>query len=176
MKHLIRFAMLNTLIFVSAPSFACDKDCQKTKDAQENRVFPKYVTSNYCRDVREDFLSSTLSSVDTFVNKKINTKYKGSIRNTRNYLSQHLSWVQECDDYLKTVKNKRIFHSSESTEQIYTLTNVVIQRFDDLLKGIVEVDESGQENMSLKADFKRLSSTVETHRDRMHMRGIYAFN
>jgi|GEM_PF-3370767 len=176
MKSLICFAMLNALIVISAPSFSCDKACQNTKEAQENRVFPRYVTPSYCRDVRDDFLSSTLRSVDIFVNKKINTKYKGSIRNTRNYLSQHLSWVKECDDFLKTVKSKRIFHSDKSTEEIYSLTNTVISHFDDLLKGIVEVDVNGQENISLKIDFKRLSSTVETHRDFMHLRGTYAFN
>lgn len=152
---------------------ACDKNCQQAK---QEASFPKYVNQNYCRDLRDEFLSSTLRGVDTFIHNKLNIKYKGSIRNTRNYLSQNLEWVKECDAYTQINSGKRIFHDTSTTEKIYAMTQTVIKGFDSLLAGVIQVDENGEHNTIIKSDFNLLKSTVENHRDLMHVRGTYAFN
>ncbi|WGO97095.1 hypothetical protein QFX18_13695 [Saccharophagus degradans] len=174
MKNL---AALLTLVasFIISNAYGCDEKCQKEKAEQANNVkFPGYVTWGYCDDIRMEFMTTTLGSVGNYVENNFDMRYKGGLRNTRNFLAERKEWLQECDQYLQMTGKGHIFETEKTTKQIYAAIDKLTKEFDDLLAGITYSAESGQDSGTILLEkYRTLFKTVDNHKTLMHLKGKY---
>lgn len=174
MKNLAALFTVVASLFLSN-AYGCDEKCQKEQAEQKNNIdFPGYVTWSYCDDIRMEFMTTTLGSVGNYVEKNFDMRYKGGLRNTRNYLAERKEWLQECDQYLQMTGKGHIFESEKTTKQIYTAIDTLTKEFDDLLAGITYSAENGEDSGTiLQEKYQTLFKTVDNHKTLMHLKGKY---
>ncbi len=168
-------AAVATLLVSSA--YGCDEECRKLK-AQEanNMTFSSYVSWQYCDDVRMDFMTTAMRSLENYQTKHFNTKYKGGMRNTKNFLEQRKEWLQECDTYLRLTDKGRIFDDEKTTKEVFAKMDAVTKELDALLSGVTYTSSFGQDASAVVGDkFQALFKVVDDHKTLMHMKGRYVF-
>ena len=174
MKTILSFTLLG-LIIVCQSAFSCDEKCIKKKaEATHNIELPKYLSWKYCEGIALDFMTSTIRSLENYRSNHFNTKYKGPLRNTRNYLVQRREWLKECDSYMQMTKNIRIFSDDETTKQIFASIDRISGEFGALIQGATYAsDNEAKQIMDQKIN--TLFKLVEDHKTMMHLKGRYVF-
>ena len=157
--------------------FGCDEDCRKKEAEQANGVtFASYLSWQYCDDIRMEFMTSAMSSLENYQKKHFNPKYKGGMRNTKNYLSQRKEWLRECDNYMRLTAKGRIFDDEKTTKDVFDKIDAVTKELDDLIAGVTYTSSFGQDSTEVVSDkFEDLFKTVDDHKTLMHMKGKYVF-
>jgi len=163
------------LVVVASAAYGCDEQCLKEKAETKNNVtFPGYLTWKHCDDTRMDFMTSSMSSLDNYRSKHFNTRYKGGMRNIKNYIVQRKEWLKECDSYLYMTGKGRVFENTKTTRQVFRAMDAVIKELDDLLAGITYSSSAGEESQAIIDErFDRLLKVVDDHKTLMHLKGRY---
>lgn len=176
MKILASIIAAVATILVSS-AYGCDEECRKEQAQQANNItFSGYLSWQYCDDIRMDFMTTSMRSLENYQTKHFNPKYKGGMRNTKNFLEQRKAWLQECDTYLRLTEKGRIFDDEKTTKQIFAKMDAVTKELDDLLSGITYTSSFGQDASAVVGDkFQDLFKTVDDHKTLMHMKGRYVF-
>lgn len=172
MKNILIVFVISMTVVAQA-AFGCDEQCQREKaQAKYNVTFPSYLTWKYCEGIAVDFMTSAVRSLDSYRTNHFNTKYKGPLKNTRNFLVQRKDWLQECDDYLKKTKKSRVFNDTKTTQKIFASIDSVSGEFSALIKGSSYASsEEAQAVMNEKIN--TLFKQVEDHKTIMHLKGKY---
>ncbi len=159
--------------FICQPSTACDENCLREKaQAKYNVTFPSFLTQKYCDGIKMDFMRSTVRSLDKYRSENFNTKFKGPLKNTRNYLTQRKEWLQECDDYLSKTQNIRVFGNDKTTKQIFASIDRVNAEFSDLIKGVSYASD-GEAKVVMDEKIDVLFQLVDDHKTLLHLKGKY---
>lgn len=157
-------------------AYGCDEQCLKEQaEAAHNVKFPSYLTWAYCDDIRMEFMTSTMRSLESYKDKNLNPKFKGPLRNTKSYIEQRKEWLQECDTYLTYTKEKRIFEDEKSTKEIFTAMDAVTKELDSLISSTSATVASEEATAVTRDRFDRLFKTVDDHKTLMHLKGKYVF-
>lgn len=174
MKNLAALFTVVASLFLSN-AYGCDEKCQKEKAEQEHNIkFPGYVNVAYCDDIRMEFMTTTLGSVGNYVENNFDMRYKGGLRNTRNFLAERKEWLQECDQYLQLTGKGHIFETEKTTKQIYASIDTLVKEFDDLLGGVTYSSTAGEDSGTiLQEKYTKLFKTVDNHKTLMHLKGKY---
>lgn len=176
MKRLASIMIVLTSVTMSS-AYGCDEQCLKEKaETEHNTKFPSYLSWAYCDDIRMEFMTSTMRSLESYKEKNLDPKYKGPLRNTKSYIEQRKDWLKECDQYLTYTKEKRIFEDDKSTKEIFSAIDEVTNELDSLIAG-VRYDAALSEDATAvtKDKFDRLFKTVDDHKTLMHLKGKYVF-
>lgn len=177
MKRLL-ISLLATLALSATHTYAaaeCDEKCKRDAfKAKTDITFPAYLTWEYCTDLREEFMTSTMNSVGSYINNKFDLRFKGGIRNTMNFLAERKSWVMECNAYMQSTDKDALFVTNEKTDEILKLTDSVIKEFNGILEG-KKYSTPDDTVKAIKSKYEALFATVDDHRNLMHMRGRYVY-
>jgi len=168
-------ALVICLAAISQASFACDEQCARDKVAAEKNVkFPSYLTWKYCEGIAMDFMTSAMRSLDNYRNNHFETKYKGPLKNTKSFLVQRKSWLEECDKYMSMTKGTRIFNDDKTTKQIFASIDGVNTELRALIKGVSYSASAGvSEKTVINERFNSLFKHVDNHKTIMHLKGKY---
>jgi len=172
MKKFLSLSLLVFLVLGNA-AFSCDESCLREKaEATHKAKFPSYLTWKYCEGIAMDFMSSAVRSLDNYRTKHFDTKFKGPLRNTRNYLVQRKEWLQECDDYLSKTKNTRVFTDTKTTKKIFNSIDSVNSEFAALIKG-ASYSNNADAKAVMDDKIDALFKHVDDHKTLLHLRGRY---
>lgn len=169
-------AMISTILLVSASAAnGCDEQCLKEKaEANNNVAFSSYLSWKHCDDTRMNFMTSSISSLDKYRSKHFDTRYKGGIKNIKNYLEQRKEWLQECDNYMQLTGKGRVFDDAKTTKKVFTAIDQVTKELNDLIAGVTYSNEFGQDSATVMNEkFDNLFKVVEDHKTLMHLKGRY---
>jgi hypothetical protein len=174
MKKIVSLLAL-TFAFAAPVTFSCDEQCLKEKaKAKHNVQFPGYLTAKYCEGISLDFMTSTMRSLNHYRTNNLETKFKGPLKNTKNYLAQRKEWLQECDDYLSMTQNSHVFNDEKTTKQIFASINSIESEMEALINGVSYSVEAGEgQFVAINDKFNNLFRQVDNHKTLMHLRGKY---
>lgn len=161
----------------STAAFACDEQCLKDAAEKKHKVeFPSYLSWDYCDDIRMDFMTSAVRSLENYKTKHLDLRYKGGMRNIANFIQQREDWLKECDEYLSYTGKNRIFEDEATTAKVFNAMNSVEKELTDLANGVVYSASINQApDAVVKDKFDELLKTVEDHKTLMHLKGKYVF-
>ncbi|AFU97612.2 hypothetical protein [Simiduia agarivorans] len=170
MKKII-FA-LGLIGLCSAPAtLACNEDCLRDKAEQASGTeFPGYLSWKYCDSIRNEFMTSSMKSLQTYADSRLDMNYRKSMRNIKDYLGQRKDWLSECDGYMQATNRGRVFNDDKTTNTIFTAMDEVNTELDSLLSGVTY---AGQESDTAVASqkFQQLFTQVENHKNRLLLKG-----
>lgn len=174
MKTLATIITFCTLVVASAAN-GCDEQCLREAAESKNNVeFPTYLTWKYCDDIRMDFMTSSMTSLEKYRSDHFDTRYKGGMRNIKSYIEQRKEWLQECDTYLQFTRKSRIFEDDKTTDSIFAAMDKVTKELDDLIAGVTYSSALGQDSQSvINERFDLLFKEVDDHKTLMHLKGRY---
>ncbi len=168
----IKLVLIAAFAIMSSPAFSCDEECLKEKaEATHNVKFASYLNQKFCDGVAMDFMTSSMRSLENYRSNRIDTKYKGPMKNTRAYVAQRKDWLLECDNYLKLTGIGRIFDNDKTTKEIFALMDSVSKEFSALISGASYSGEDASEVIRDKLD--ALLTKVDDHKALMHLKGKY---
>jgi hypothetical protein len=175
MKKLLGFTVLLVLAF---PALGCDEACQRDRASVTHNVeFPGYLSWKFCEDTRMAFVESDISSLEKYRRDRLDTKYKGSMRNIKNFIEQRKSWLAECDDYMNKTNRGRIFKDDATTLQLFAALDSVSGELDKVIKGVTYVSSGDQdENAIIGSRFDQLFKLVDDHKAVMMLKGQFVTN
>lgn len=156
---------------------ACDEQCLKEQAQTANKMtFSSYLTWSYCDEVRMEFMTSSMRSLQNYKEKNLNPKYKGGMRNTKKFIEQRSEWLKECDQYLSMTKKTRIFADDKTTEDIFSGMKSVSNELAGLIDGVkYSVSIGSDPGAVTKEKFETLFKLVDDHKTLMHLKGRYVF-
>lgn len=166
---------LTALTIYSLPTSACDEICRRAK-AQERygKKFPSYLSWTYCEEIKIEFMTSTLSSLQRYRDTHLDTKHKRGMKNTRQYINQRKEWLQECDNYLVKTEHGRIFKEAKTTDNIFKALDSVSRELASLVKGVTYSFEHGQDSTAVAAEkFDHLFELVDNHKTLLQLKGQF---
>jgi len=163
------------LLMFSVSSFACDEECRKQAAAKKHSIkFASYLNTQYCNDIKAEFLTSAIGSLQRYRDTRLNDSRNYGMKNTRHFIEQRRDWLQECDTYLSLSEGTRVFHEKKTTFKIFAALNSVSSELDSLLKGVTysNANEAGA-NTIIADKFDHLFELVDDHRTLMQLRGQF---
>ncbi|SMF58080.1 hypothetical protein SAMN02745866_03749 [Alteromonadaceae bacterium Bs31] len=172
MKAILTIGTIVSLVLASTV-YGCDEECLKEKAETKNNIsFPSYLTWEYCDNTRMDFMTSSIDSLENYKTNHFDTRYKGGMRNIKNYVIQRKEWLQECDQYMQLTNHGRVF--DDATKDIFSAMDAVIKELDDLIAGVTYSSETGQDSKAIMAErFDGMFKLVDDHKQLMHYKGRY---
>ncbi len=172
MKTILTIGTAMCLVLASTV-YGCDEVCLKEKAETKHKIeFPGYLTWKHCDDTRMTFMSSSINSLDNYKTNHFDTRYKGGMRNIKNFVLQRKEWLMECDNYMQLTKRGRIF--DDATKDIFTAMDSVAKELDDLIAGVTYSSEVGQDSKAVMTErFDKLIKLVDDHKQLMHYKGRY---
>lgn len=175
MIKLLGFTLLLVLAF---PALACDEACQRDRASVTHKVeFPGYLSWKFCEDTRMAFVESDISSLEKYRKNRLDTKYKGSMRNIKNFIEQRKSWLAECDDYMNKTNRGRIFKDEATTQLLFSSMEAVSGELEKAIKGVTYVSNGDQdENAIIASKFDQLFKLVDDHKAVMMLKGQFVTN
>lgn len=158
------------LFFIGSQASACDEECRKHKAEQASGAkFPSYLSWEFCEDTLMDFMTSSMESLDNYRTNHFDTRYKGGMRNIKNYVEQRREWLTECDDYLTQTRKGRIFDDSKTTDGIFQAMDSITRELGDLIDG---ASYDGQDSsVIINEKFGNLLKRVDDHKTLLHLKG-----
>lgn len=173
-KHFL-LVVLGFLYISTSVANDCDEACKKAEaEAKHSTKFPSYLSWNYCDDIRMEFMTSAVRSLEKYRANHLDTRYKGAMRNTKQFINQRQSWLSECDHYLSLTGKGKIFSDQKTTDNIFYAMNDVKEELDALIKGITYSSDFGVESIDIIAEkFDTLLKLVDDHKAIMHLKGKY---
>ncbi len=134
--------------------------------------FPSYLTGKYCNDIKVDFMTNSIKSLQRYRDKQLASQHRGGMNNIRKFLEQREDWLQECDDYLASTSNHRLFKDENTTSKIFTAISSVTGELQSLITGVTYSVDPGQSATDVAGDkFDRLFKLVDDHQTLMLMKG-----
>jgi len=135
--------------------------------------FPSYLTEKYCNDIKLDFMTSSIKSLQHYKDKQLASRHRGGMRNIQRFLKQRQDWLQECDGYLSaTSEHKRLFRNEATTDDIFDAINSVSNELGSLIAGVTYTeDPSGNNDTVVEEKFNQLFQLVEAHQTLLLLRG-----
>ncbi len=160
---------------IGSSAYSCDEKCKKEQaQTTHNIKFPGYLTWNFCEDTRSQFFTSAVPSLEKYRDGKIDTRYKGPLRNIKSFVSQRKEWLAECDQYLKYTGKGRIFDDDATTTKIFNAMDSVSKELGALIAGVTYSSEIGEDSASeIRYRFDDLLKRVDDHKSLMHLKGRY---
>ena len=165
------------LIFTSQAALGCDEACRKEAAEKKQSVsFPGYLSWQYCEDLKLDFMTTDMGSLQSYSSKHFDTKYKGPIRNTVRFLDQRKEWLAECDNYLSLTDKGRIFYDAKTTSKVFGEIDSVKSELQLVLEGATYSSAQGDETKVIVGEkFDSLFQAVDDHKNLMHLKGKYVY-
>lgn len=177
MKAIAAIIAIACATLSSATLYACDEECRKEAAEKEHNVeFPGYLSSAYCADIRMDFMTSAMRSLENYQTNNLDIRYKGGMRNIVSFIEQRKDWLAECDRYLTYTGQGRIFEDAATTESVFAAMERVEKELNDLASGVVYTTSMTQDPTDvINARFDDFFQIVEDHKTLMHLKGKYVF-
>ncbi len=115
-------------------------------------------------------MTSSMKSLQTYADSRLDMNYRKSMRNIKDYLGQRKDWLSECDGYMQATNRGRVFNDDKTTNTIFTAMDEVNTELDSLLSGVTY---AGQESDTAVASqkFQQLFTQVENHKNRLLLKG-----
>ncbi len=134
--------------------------------------FPSFLNEKYCTDIKLDFMTNSIRSLQLYKEKQLATRHRGGMNNIRNFLTQRQDWLKECDEYLSATSNRRLFKDDKTSDQIFYALESVSAELDALIRGVSYTANAGGATGDLAAEkFDNLFKLVDDHQTLMLMRG-----
>jgi hypothetical protein len=177
MKAIATLVAVAFAALASTAGYSCDENCLKEAAEKEHKVeFPGYVNWAYCDEIRMDFMTSAVRSLENYQSNHFDTRYKGGMRNIVNFIEQREEWLKECDQYLAYTGKGRIFDNEETTQKIFGAMDRVQKELNDLIQGVVYATNPGSTPTNVaRTRFEELFQVVDDHKTLMHLKGKYVF-
>ena len=171
MKQLLVVALL---IF-SHNSLSCDEECLRDMaQAKTGKKFPGYLTWKECDRVSYEFMTSVMTSLSKFKERKMNPDYKGPFKNILSTVNTQKSWLLECDSYLRATNQKPVFDNEKSTEAIFKSMDVVTKEVTNIINGVTYSNmESNSKTFYMDQSFDHLFNIVDKHKTMMQLKGQF---
>lgn len=140
--------------------------------ARADTQFPSYLNPDYCQQLAAEFMTSSVSSLQKYRDAQLPKLHRGGMNNIRKFINQRQNWLLECDQYLSTTKNSRIFKDESTTEEIFDAMNSVTDELESLISGVSYSVDAGREQSSVAEEkFDHLLLLVDNHKTRLQLRG-----
>ena len=174
MKH-GKYICSLVFLLLSHSVFACDEQCLREQaETALNKKFPGYLNWQECDRVAYTFMTSVIDSLSDFKNTRINTKYKGPLKNIRAEINKQKSWLEECNVYLRATNKKYIFESKDTTQKIYSAIDAVSEELTAYINGVTYSTLPGEEkDQVLINKFNSLIKAVDDHKTLLHLKGRF---
>jgi|GEM_PF-571982 len=159
----------------SLSASACDESCRKEKaQARYGEKFPSYLSRAYCEEIKIEFMTSTLSSLQSYRDTRLDVKRKRGMNNTRSFIDQRKAWLQECDNYLTKTDHGRIFKDDKTTVSIFNAMDSVSRELSSLVKGVTYSFDHGQDSTVMATEkFDHLFELVDNHKTLLLLKGQF---
>lgn len=173
MNKLIGFIGLT--LFLSSPAFACDEACQRQRAITEHQVeLPSYLSWQMCEETKQTFMRNDLRSLENYRQTRLDTQYRGPMRNIKSFIEQRIEWLQECDNYLRLTQRGAIFKDEATTRNIFAAMEAVTQELDRAIQGVTYLSSADEDpNAIIARRFDNLFKILHDHRDYMMLRGQF---
>lgn len=173
----ISAVIISMMLLASHATIACDEACErKAAEAKHSVTFPSHLTWKYCDDIKYDFMTTDMRSLQSYSSKHFNTKYKGPIKNIVKLIDMRKEWLQECDVYLTKTNQDRIFYDKKTTKQVFGHMNAVSKELKDVIGGVTYSSSQGDETKKIVVEkFEHLFEAVDNHKNLMHLKGKYVY-
>lgn len=178
MKAIATITAIAWAAILSTAAYACDDEqCRKeAAEAEMDTKFPSYLSWNYCDDIRMDFMTSSIRSLENYHNNHFDMRYRGGMRNIVKFIEQREEWLDECDNYLAATGKPTIFEDEVTTAKVKRAMSRVKQELNDLSRGVTYSASKDQSPKEVINDrFDDLFQVVEDHKTLMHLKGKYVF-
>jgi len=164
-------------VFLSLSVNASDEQTKREQAQQKHGVsFPSYLTWNYCDTLVRDFFGYDMDSLKSYSTKHFDTKYKGPIRNIVTMIEQRKDWLGECDNYISKTRNERIFYDNQTTASIFAKMDRIKKELTGVMQGVRYSSPQGDETKKVVGErFEELFSTVDDHKNLMHLKGKFVY-
>jgi len=162
------------LVLFSSLAFACDETCMRDKAMVEKNVrYPEYLTAQYCRTTKIDFLVNARKSLQQYREQRLATGHRGGIRNIRNFIEQRREWLMECDAYLDAVKQGRIFQNKATTDDIFaSITSLSTELNSLVFRPRNAAENTSEITASAAQKFDLMFQLLDNHRTDLQLRGL----
>ncbi len=171
MKTLISLLLL---LGLSVNVLACDEQCRRNKAMQANHVeFPNYLTWDFCETTKMTFMERDIPSLLSYRNERMTTKYRGSMRNTKNFLVQREEWLKECNDYMVMTGKDPLFKDTKTTNSIFSSMTSVAEELDALIGGVTYASDDGNDSKVAGDKFDMLFKLVDDHKTLLMIKGQF---
>lgn len=170
-----RFLLLPVLLLVSFASIACDESCQRLKAESKHQVeFPTYLSWKFCEDTKMSFIERDIPSLQGYRTDRMTTKYRGSMRNTKNFIEQRIGWLKECNDYMAMTGKGALFQDEAVTDSIFESMQAVTKELDDLIAGVTYTAEPGVSDVAVAGEkFDHMFKLVDDHKTLLMLKGQF---
>ncbi|ACR13384.1 hypothetical protein [Teredinibacter turnerae] len=170
MRHIAAIIICSLIPFVSFAE-SCNEQCKREKaEAKRTEKFPSYLSWKFCEDTRFDFMTTAVASLDKYRTHHFDTRYKGGMRNIKGFVEQRKEWLQECDDYLASTRDERIFEDEKTTNAIFSAMDDISTEMNELLAGAQNTQDSSQ---VINSRFETLLKRVDDHKTLMLLKGRF---
>lgn len=133
---------------------------------------PSYLNEKYCNDIKLDFITTSIKSLQGYRDKQLVSQHRGGMNNIRKYLDQREEWLKECDQYLSKTKHGRLFQDNATTISIFEAMDAVSTELSSLVNGVTYSVEAGGSPTDVAADkFDHLFKLVDDHQTMMLLKG-----
>ncbi|WP_439133586.1 hypothetical protein [Pseudomaricurvus sp.] len=140
--------------------------------AMADGEFPSYLNEKYCNDIKLDFITSSIKSLQSYRDKQLVSQHRGGMNNIRKFLDQREDWLKECDQYLSQTKQNRLFLDDATTASIFEAMDSVSDELTSLISGVTYSVDAGGSPTDVAADkFDNLFKLVDDHQTTMLMKG-----
>lgn len=158
-------------VFSAQAGFACDEQCLRQKAEQAKGIeYPGYLSWKYCEGIRNEFMTSSMKSLQNYADSRLNINYRKSMRNIQHYLEQRKDWLNECDSYMQATHRGRIFNDKNTTQGIFAAIDEVEQELASLLSGVTYAGQDSDTAVAAQK-FDQLFTRVENHKNRLLLKG-----
>jgi hypothetical protein len=175
-KIMKKIISMVALLMFSMGSFGCDEECRKQAAAVKHNVkFASYLSSQYCDDIKSEFMTISIRSLQNYRDTRLNDKRSYGMKNTKNFINQRVDWLQECDQYLSLTDDRHVFHEEKTTNTIFAAMGSVSRELNALMNGASYAMESDVDAKTIIAEkFDHLFQLVDNHKTLMQLRGQVA--
>lgn len=134
--------------------------------------FPSYLSEKYCGDIKMDFMTGSIKSLQRYRDTQLPSQHRGGMNNIRKYLVQRQEWLQECDDFLSQTSKNRLFKDDPTTVKIFAAIDSVSTELQSLITGVTYSVDVGGSPIDVAAEkFDTLFKLVDDHQTMLLMKG-----
>ena len=170
MKATTVFAIL---MLIAYSATGCDEACQKQKaEAKNNVKFASYLSWGFCESTRDDFITTSMNSLEKYSTENFDARYKGGMRNIKKYIETRIDWLKECNQYLSLTGKGHIFDDKKTTDAIFKSLSSVTKELEGLISGASYSSDTGSDTKTIMQEkFGDLFAKVDQHKTLMHLKG-----
>lgn len=132
--------------------------------------FPSYLTDKYCNNLKLDFMSADTKSLQAYREKQLAKRHPGGMNNIRKFIDQRQEWLQECENYLSTVKGQHLFRDEDTTTRVFQSMTLLSSELDALVKGVTYSSVEGDTSV-VAQKFDQLIQLIDEHDTLMRIKG-----